>query len=68
MKEHIFPELDDQLGIKTDMAVRVGIDFGNDDNVLWASFGFGEASEITAQGLNVDLASSFKDWHRRIRR
>lgn len=60
MKEHIFPELDDQLGTTTDMAVRVGIDFGDDDGVLWASFGFGEASEITAQGLNVDLASKLQ--------
>ncbi|WP_257296459.1 adenylate/guanylate cyclase domain-containing protein [Endozoicomonas sp. YOMI1] len=60
MKEHIFPELDYQLGTTTDMAVRVGIDFGDDDGVLWTNFGFGEASEITAQGLNVDLASKLQ--------
>ncbi|WP_252177179.1 adenylate/guanylate cyclase domain-containing protein [Endozoicomonas sp. 4G] len=60
MKEYVFPDLDGYLPGKSEMAVRIGFDFGDDTKVLWGTYGFGDASEVTAQGLNVDFASKLQ--------
>ncbi len=60
MTEYVFPELDKHLPGRSNMAVRIGFDFGDDQQVLWGSYGFGDASEVTAQGLHVDFASKLQ--------
>lgn len=46
-------------GIK-DIYTRIGIDFGNDDSVLWAVAGIGACSEITTYSLHTSLASKMQ--------
>lgn len=40
--------------------IRIGLDFGNDDSVLWAGYGYGGVGEVTATGLSVDMASKLQ--------
>jgi len=43
-----------------DIYTRIGIDFGNDDKVLWSMAGIGECSEITTYSLHTSLASKMQ--------
>ncbi|WP_421341241.1 nucleotide-binding domain-containing protein [Aeromonas veronii] len=57
LTKSVFPELNRILGKDVNLGVRIGMDYGNDDEVIWANYGYGDASEVTALGLPVDLAS-----------
>ncbi|WP_158069904.1 adenylate/guanylate cyclase domain-containing protein [Cnuella takakiae] len=39
---------------------RIGIDFGDDDDVLWANFGLMDVSELTTNSLHTSLASKMQ--------
>ena len=39
---------------------RIGIDFGDDDTVLWANFGVKDISELTTLSLHTSLASKMQ--------
>ena len=43
-----------------DFGFRVGCDFGNDEEVLWGSFGYRNVGEVSATGLAVDMASKLQ--------
>jgi len=43
-----------------DIGFRVGLDFGRDEEVLWAAYGYTGNHEITATGLPVDMASKLQ--------
>jgi len=43
-----------------DFGFRIGCDFGNDDDVLWGSFGYQGVGEVSATGLSVDMASKLQ--------
>jgi len=43
-----------------DFGFRVGCDFGNDNEVLWGSFGYKNVGEVSATGLPVDMASKLQ--------
>jgi len=43
-----------------DFGFRVGCDFGDDDKVLWGSFGYKHVGEVSAAGLSVDMASKLQ--------
>jgi class 3 adenylate cyclase len=43
-----------------DIYTRIGIDFGDDNKVLWALAGIGECSEITTCSLHTSLASKMQ--------
>ncbi|TMX37484.1 adenylate/guanylate cyclase domain-containing protein [Vibrio sp. Hep-1b-8] len=43
-----------------DFGFRVGIDFGNEKDVLWGSFGYSSVGEVSATGLSVDMASKLQ--------
>lgn len=49
----------DQDGIE-DISTRIGIDFGDDENVIWAKAGIGDCSEITTYSLHTNLASKMQ--------
>jgi adenylate cyclase len=51
----------DQDGVE-DIATRIGIDFGDDDKVIWAKAGIGDCSEITTYSLHTNLASKMQGW------
>ena len=44
-----FGEADSKLGI------RIGINYGSEEEVVWGAFGYSSAYEITAHGLSIDL-------------
>jgi adenylate cyclase len=39
-----------------DIKTRIGIDFGEDEDVMWANFGVGNVSELTTVSLHTSLA------------
>ena len=43
-----------------DFGFRVGCDFGDDNEVLWGSFGYKSVGEVSATGLPVDMASKLQ--------
>ena len=43
-----------------DIYTRIGIDFGDDDKVLWSVAGIGECSEVTTYSLHTSLASKMQ--------
>lgn len=48
-----------QEGIE-DINTRIGIDFGDDKDVLWANFGFLNISELTTLSLHTSLAKKMQ--------
>lgn len=43
-----------------DIKTRIGIDFGNDKDVLWATFGVQDVNELTTLSLHTSLASKMQ--------
>lgn len=43
-----------------DIYTRIGIDFGDDDKVLWSVAGIGDCSEVTTYSLHTSLASKMQ--------
>ncbi|HHF2859972.1 TPA: adenylate/guanylate cyclase domain-containing protein [Vibrio diabolicus] len=43
-----------------DFGFRLGLDFGDDDEVLWGNFGYSTVGEVSATGLPVDMASKLQ--------
>ncbi len=55
----VSPELNENItGDK--VGIRIGIDYGPKDSVLWSSYGYPNAEEVTATSLFVDLASKLQ--------
>lgn len=52
-------ELLEQLGVSP-VKVRIGIDLGDDKDVLWISSGIGMTSEVTTVSLHTSLASKMQ--------
>jgi len=45
-----------------DIKTRIGIDFGDDEDVLWANFGLMNVSELTTLSLHTSLASKMQGY------
>lgn len=43
-----------------DFGFRIGCNFGNDEEVLWANYGYGPTGEVSPTGLPVDLAAKLQ--------
>lgn len=43
-----------------DFGFRVGCNFGDDKEILWANYGFGRVGEVSPTGLPVDLAAKLQ--------
>lgn len=43
-----------------DFGFRVGCNFGDDEEVLWGSFGYRNVGEVSATGIPVDMASKLQ--------
>ncbi len=57
-KEHVsklFKEMD-----YPEIKIRTGIDFGDDDAVLWSKYGIGNCTEITTTSIHTDLAAKLQ--------
>ncbi|MCS4496154.1 guanylate cyclase [Pantoea sp. B623] len=60
LKDYIFPSLNEDLGTVIDLGVRIGLDYGSEDEVIWGNFGLGESCEVTALGLPVDMTAKLQ--------
>lgn len=60
MEEVIVPGLNKQRIDPTDLGFRIGIDYGDDCDVLWSSYGYADVSEITATSFFVDSAAKLQ--------
>lgn len=45
-----------------DINTRIGIDYGDDDKVMWANYGLGICSELTTNSLHTSLASKMQSY------
>lgn len=57
-KEHVsklFKEMD-----YPEIKIRTGIDFGDDEQVLWSKYGIGGCTEITTTSIHTDLAAKLQ--------
>jgi len=43
------------------LKLRIGIDFGNDDEVIWSEYGLSPATEVTTTSLHTDLAAKLQN-------
>jgi len=48
-----------QYGLRP-LKIRVGIDFGNDENVLWSHYGIPGCGELTTTSLHTDMAAKLQ--------
>lgn len=45
-----------------DINTRIGIDYGDDDKVMWANYGLGICSELTTNSLHTSLAAKMQSY------
>lgn len=55
----ISPKLADE-GFEDAFGIRMGVDYGPKEDVLWASYGFPGSNEVTATSFFVDVASKLQ--------
>jgi adenylate cyclase len=49
-----------EMGIDPPPGIRLGLDYGPDDHVLWSSYGYPGVSEVTATSFYVDAAAKLQ--------
>ncbi|WP_440872886.1 nucleotide-binding domain-containing protein [Vibrio diabolicus] len=59
MRSIVCPYLADQ-GVEKDVGIRIGIDYGEKESVIWGMYGYPGASEITATSFFVDIAAKLQ--------
>ncbi|MFC0116447.1 adenylate/guanylate cyclase domain-containing protein [Pseudoalteromonas xiamenensis] len=59
MKSYIKPRLA-QSGVEKDVGIRIGIDYGDKESVLWGMYGYTNYSEVTATSFFVDIAAKLQ--------
>lgn len=59
IREEVVPKLRD-LGLEEDVGIRVGIDYGKQEQVLWGMYGYAGVSEVTATSFHVDVAAKLQ--------
>ena len=57
--KYVIPKFE-ELGLPA-VKLRIGIDFGNDDEVMWSSYGIKETNEITTTSLHTDLSAKMQN-------
>ncbi len=60
MQKAVVPALNARQIDAMDLGFRVGIDFGDDVEVLWSSYGFSEVNEVTATSFHVDASAKLQ--------
>jgi adenylate cyclase len=59
VEQIILPKLEDE-GYEDSFGIRIGIDYGPKEKVLWASYGYPSIEEVTATSFYVDVASKLQ--------
>ncbi|WBG63192.1 nucleotide-binding domain-containing protein [Pseudomonas citronellolis] len=61
LEKAIKPWLEKQKGFDAStFGFRIGCNFGDDHEVLWGNYGFGDLGEVSPTGLPVDLAAKLQ--------
>jgi hypothetical protein len=47
-----------ELGVDENLGIRIGIDYGAHDQVIWGKYGYMESQEVTATSFFVDRETS----------
>jgi adenylate cyclase len=47
-------------GLADPFGIRIGIDYGSEEKVLWSSYGYPGMDEVTATSFHVDIASKLQ--------
>jgi adenylate cyclase len=55
----VAPKLD-EMGFSNDFGVRIGVDHGPKEKVLWSSYGYPRSDEVTATSFYVDVAAKLQ--------
>ncbi|MCD0462092.1 adenylate/guanylate cyclase domain-containing protein [Roseiconus lacunae] len=58
--EHVVRPKLDEIGCDHDFGIRVGLDFGSEEDVLWSAYGYPGVEEVTATSFFVDIASKLQ--------
>ncbi len=58
VKNNLNPKLE-ELGYEP-LKLRIGIDFGKDEDVIWSEYGLFPATEVTTTSLHTDLAAKLQ--------
>jgi len=59
MRSMVSPYLAER-GVEKEVGIRIGIDYGAKDSVVWGMYGYPGASEITATSFFVDIAAKLQ--------
>ncbi|WP_122604052.1 nucleotide-binding domain-containing protein [Pseudomonas viridiflava] len=59
IREEVVPKLRER-GLAEDVGIRVGIDYGSHEQVLWGMYGYAGVSEVTATSFHVDVAAKLQ--------
>ncbi|NMX57921.1 adenylate/guanylate cyclase domain-containing protein [Pseudomonas sp. WS 5146] len=59
IREEVVPKLRER-GLAEDVGIRVGIDYGTHEQVLWGMYGYAGVSEVTATSFHVDVAAKLQ--------
>lgn len=60
VKKSIIPKLEELGYTDSEFGIKVGLDYGDDKDVLWSSYGLPDFSEVTATSFFVDVASKLQ--------
>lgn len=61
MEDSLKPWLEKKGYESQDIGFRIGCDFGDDEKIIWGGFGYLGVGEISAAGLQVDMASKLQN-------
>lgn len=61
MNKYILKEYFENTLKVSPLQIRIGIDFGNDEDVLWSKYGIDNINEITVTSLHADLSSKLQN-------
>ncbi|EOC0054294.1 adenylate/guanylate cyclase domain-containing protein [Cronobacter sakazakii] len=49
-----------ELGVDENLGIRIGIDYGAEEQVIWGKYGYMESHEVTATSFFVDVAAKLQ--------
>lgn len=49
-----------EFGFSQEFGIRIGLDFGTEEQVLWSSYGYPQSEEVTATSFYVDVAAKLQ--------
>lgn len=55
----VIPQLN-ELGVDENIGIRIGIDYGSNEQVVWGKYGYMESQEVTATSFFVDVAAKLQ--------